>query len=677
MNTDNGAMNTGTTGNRDRASFDRRRSGDSAQRHLAERGLREALSLLSATLDSVEEGILVVDRAGKIVRFNRQFATLWQIPDEVLAWRDDDRAMQFVLDQVCDPEAFQTKVRHLYEEPDAESFDVVRFKDGRVFERYSQPQRVDGQIVGRVWSFRDDTARSRAREALEQSEANYRSLIDGAAYGIYRTRADGKFLDVNPALVAMLGYEKAEDLLALGNAIAVYRDPAAQPALAEQYRHSGRITGVEVDWKRRDGTLLTVRLSGRAVFDWKGALDGFEVIAEDVTERRHLEAQLRKAQKMEAVGQLAGGIAHDFNNLLTGILGYTDMIMEQLGPAVPIWLDLQEIRRQAERGASLTQQLLAFSRKQALRITSVDLNSVVGQVEQVLRRVFREQVEIHRQLGAEIRPIRGDAVQLEHALLNLALNARDAMPGGGALLIETAVKRLARPEPSIDAPIPPGSYVMLIVRDTGSGMDPDTRAHLFEPFFTTKGPGKGTGLGLATVYGIVKQIGGYIKVESEAGRGATFALYFPTTDEPPLPVPASPLTRESPTVGSELVLLVEDNSVVRGLVRKALRRHGYRVIEAASGEQALTLAETVRGPIDLILSDVVMPGMQGPELVAQLKVTRPQSKVLFMSGYPADAFSKGRDGAGPTGEWLQKPFTTGRLLQRVRELLDAPASASS
>jgi two-component system cell cycle sensor histidine kinase/response regulator CckA len=671
-------MNTDTTGNRDRASFDRRRSGDSAQRHLAERGLREALSLLAATLDSVEEGILVVDRAGKIVRFNRQFATLWQIPEEVLAWRDDDRAMQFVLDQVRDPDAYLAKVRHLYEEPDAESFDVVRFKDGRVFERYSQPQRVDGQIVGRVWSFRDDTARSRAREALEQSEANYRSLIDGAAYGIYRTRADGTFLDVNPALVAMLGYEKAEDLLALGNAIAVYRDPAAQAALVEQYRHSGRITGVEVDWKRRDGTLLTVRLSGRAVFDWKGALDGFEVIAEDVTERRHLEGQLRKAQKMEAVGQLAGGIAHDFNNLLTGILGYTDMIMEQLGPAVPIWLDLQEIRRQAERGASLTQQLLAFSRKQALRITSVDLNSVVGQVEQVLRRVFREHVEIHRQLGAEIRPIRGDAVQLEHALLNLALNARDAMPGGGALVIETAVKRLARPEPSIDAPIPPGSYVMLTVRDTGSGMDADTRAHLFEPFFTTKGLGKGTGLGLATVYGIVKQIGGYIKVESEAGHGATFALYFPTTDEPlPPPVPASPLPRESPTVGSELVLLVEDNSVVRGLVRKALSRHGYRVVEAASGEQALTLAETVPGHIDLILSDVVMPGMQGPELVAQLKVTRPQSKVLFMSGYPADAFTKGQEGAGPTAEWLQKPFTTGRLLQRVRELLDAPASEIS
>ena len=671
-------MNIDTTGNRDRASFDRRRSGDSAQRHLAERSLREALSLLAATLDSVEEGILVVDRAGKIVRFNRQFATLWQIPEEVLAWRDDDRAMQFVLDQVRDPDAYLTKVRHLYEEPDAESFDVVRFKDGRVFERYSQPQRVDGQIVGRVWSFRDDTARSRAREALEQSEANYRSLIDGAAYGIYRTRADGTFLDVNPALVAMLGYEKAEDLLALGNAIAVYRDPAAQAALVEQYRHSGRITGVEVDWKRRDGTLLTVRLSGRAVFDWKGALDGFEVIAEDVTERRHLEGQLRKAQKMEAVGQLAGGIAHDFNNLLTGILGYTDMIMEQLGPAVPIWLDLQEIRRQAERGASLIQQLLAFSRKQSLRITSVDLNSVVGQVEQVLRRVFREHVEIHRQLGAEIRPIRGDAVQLEHALLNLALNARDAMPGGGALVIETAVKRLTRPEPSIDAPIPPGSYVMLTVRDTGSGMDADTRAHLFEPFFTTKGLGKGTGLGLATVYGIVKQIGGYIKVESEAGHGATFALYFPTTDEPlPLPVPASPLPRESPTVGSELVLLVEDNSVVRGLVRKALSRHGYRVVEAASGEQALTLAETVHGHIDLILSDVVMPGMQGPELVAQLKLTRPQSKVLFMSGYPADAFTKGQEGAGPAAEWLQKPFTTGRLLQRVRELLDAPASENS
>jgi two-component system cell cycle sensor histidine kinase/response regulator CckA len=675
-------MSTEATSSGNRTSFDRRRSDhdrrwsdrrrneDTAQNHLAERGLREALSLLAATLDSVEEGILVVNRAGRIVRFNRQFAKLWQISDEVLASRDDDRAMQFMQDQVGDPDAFLARVRVLQDEPDQESFDVVPFKDGRIFERYSQPQRVDGQIVGRVWSFRDDTARARARQALEQSEANYRSLIQRAAYGIYRTRADGTFLDVNPALVAMLGYDKAEDVLALGNAAGVYRDPAAHPALLEQYRHSGRIAGVEVDWKRRDGTLLIVRLSGRAVFDSHGM--GFEVIAEDVTERRRLEAQLREAQKMEAVGQLAGGIAHDFNNLLTGILGFADLMMEQLGPEKPIWLDLQEIRRQATRGAALTQQLLAFSRKQVLQLTSVDLNRVVEQVEQVLRSVIGEHVDIHSEFGTEIRPIRADAVQLEHALLNLALNARDAMPGGGTLVIETAMQRLDRAGSSVDAPIPPGTYVTLIVRDTGSGMDADTRAHLFEPFFTTKGPGKGTGLGLASVYGIVKQTGGYINVESEAGHGATFVLYFPATDEP-LPAPSRPLTRESPTVGSERILLVEDDAAVRGLVGVALKRHGYRVLEAASGEQALALAETVQEHIDLILSDVVMPGLRGPEFVAQLKVTRPRSKVLFMSGYPADAFSLGSEGTDSHVGWLQKPFTTGRLLQKVRELLDGLA----
>jgi CheY-like chemotaxis protein len=246
------------------------------------------------------------------------------------------------------------------------------------------------------------------------------------------------------------------------------------------------------------------------------------------------------------------------------------------------------------------------------------------------------------------------------------------MPGGGALVIETAVQRLDRPGPSVDAPIPPGTYVTLIVRDTGSGMDADTRAHLFEPFFTTKEPGKGIGLGLASVYGIVKQIGGYIKVESEVGHGATFLLYFPATDEP-LPAPSRPLTREGPTVGSERVLLVEDDSAVRGLVGRALKRQGYQVVEAATGEQALAVAETVREDIDLILSDVVMPGIQGPELVAQLKVTRPRSKVLFMSGYPADAFSLGSEGTDSHAEWLQKPFTTGRLLQKVRELLDALA----
>jgi two-component system cell cycle sensor histidine kinase/response regulator CckA len=330
-----------------------------------------------------------------------------------------------------------------------------------------------------------------------------------------------------------------------------------------------------------------------------------------------------------------------------------------------------------ERGAALTQQLLAFSRQQTLQLTSVDLNHVVKRAERALRSVLGGQVEIHPRLGDEIRPIRADANQLEIALLNLALKARDAMPGGGALVIETAAQRLDRPEPSIDAPIPPGSYMTLVVRDKASVIDANTRTHIFEPFFpTTKGPGKSSGLGLAIVYGIVKQIGGYIKVESEAGRGAAFAMYFPTTDEP-LPQPSRPLTPDSPTVGSELILLVEDDSVIRGLVSKGLRRHGYRVIEAASGEQALALAETVRERIDLILSDVVMPGMQGPELVAQFKMTRPQCKVLYMSGYAANAFSKGPEGAGSHGGWLQKPFSTGRLLQGVREVLDAPTTDNS
>ncbi len=395
------------------------------------------------------------------------------------------------------------------------------------------------------------------------------------------------------------------------------------------------------------------------------------VLARDVTEQRRLEAQLRQAQKMEAVGRLAGGIAHDFNNLLTAILGSAQLALRELEPSHTVREDLEEIRRAGLRAADLTRQLLAYSRRQVVAPKVIDLNEAVRNLDSMLRRLIREDIELVLTLSPTPLAVRSDPGQIEQVVINLVVNARDAMPQGGRITIRAEAVLLDAQQPDNSPPAPPGPYVHLAVSDTGSGVSPEARAHLFEPFFTTKELGKGTGLGLATVYGIVKQNGGFIYVDSEPGAGTTVRVYLP-------PV-SGPIPTDVPTVGaalaggSETVLLVEDEAAVRQFARRALEASGYVVLVAPDGAEALTLADRHEGPIDVLLTDVVMPGIAGPELARRLTERRPTLRVLFCSGYTDDAtVLEGVREAGTA--FLQKPFAPEDLIRKLREVLSAPST---
>ncbi len=509
--------------------------------------------------------------------------------------------------------------------------------------------------------------RARAQKSLKRSEARYRSLIDGAVLGIYQATAQGEFVTVNPALVAMLGYESPAELLRVGWAD-LHDDPEVALAVIPRAAEQGYLAGEEVIWRRKNGEPIRVRLSGRLIEDADGGRTLSEVFVEDVTEPHRLQEQLRQAQKMEAVGQLAGGVAHDFNNMLTAILGYSELLTEQIGPDKPMGRDLLEIRAAAERASTLTRQLLAFSRKQVFSIQAVDLTEVVRTVEPLLRRLLGERISVTTALTERLVPVMADTAQLEHLLVNLSVNARDAMPEGGSLIFTTANAALdatfARDHPGAFI----GPCAVVSVADSGSGMTAEVQARIFEPFFTTKEIGRGTGLGLAAVYGTVKQLGGYIEVESHVGRGTRFSLYLPEATEAARP--STVAASVSNHAGHETVLLVEDEEAVRTFVKVTLHRFGYRVLDADSAEGALMLLQGYDGPVHLLLTDLVLRGIDGTQLATQVTRARPEARVLFMSGY-ARGVGPIAGGLEPGTNLLEKPFSAHTLLTRTRQLLDA------
>ncbi len=510
--------------------------------------------------------------------------------------------------------------------------------------------------------------RKQQQEALRESEARYRSLVQSAVFGMYRSNIEDRFLDLNPALVSMLGYESAEQVLRLNLARDIFADANDYRKLIRAYASDERVAGVEVPWKRKDGTRFTVRLSGRPLLDVSGEPVGFEMIAEDITERRALELQLQQSQRMEAIGRLAGGVAHDFNNLLTVIKGYSELMLDEIKPSDPMRGEMQEVQRAADRAAALTRQLLAFSRRQVLAPKVLDLNDLVRDTEKLLRRLLGEDVDLITALDQQLGSVRADPGQIEQVLMNLAVNARDAMPAGGKLTIETSNVELDHSYIREHAVVKPGCYVLLAVSDNGTGMDPDTASHAFEPFFTTKEQGKGTGLGLSTVYGIVKQSGGYIWVYSESGLGTTFKIYLPRVDAAAERLPAQQLRPEAYR-GTETILLVEDEEGVRSLIRQVLTRHGYTVLESSHGGEALLLCERHPGCIDLLLTDVVLSQMSGRELAERLGPLRQEMKVLYMSGYTDEAILH-HGVLTPGSAFVQKPFTTEALTRKVRQVLD-------
>jgi PAS domain S-box-containing protein len=512
----------------------------------------------------------------------------------------------------------------------------------------------------------------RAEAELRRSEVRHKTILDAALDAVITIDAGGAIVAWNPRAEAIFGWPAAEVLgRRISNTIIPPRFREAHERGLAHFLMSGEgpllNRRVEVTALHREGREFPVELAITPVPEddrWT-----FTAFIRDLSEQRVLETRLRQSQKMEAVGRLAGGIAHDFNNLLTAITGYCDLLRDELGPNHAAAADVHEIRRAGERAAALTRQLLAFSRQQVLDPKVVELNQVVQATERLLARVIGEDVELATRLAPDLGRVKVDPGQMEQVLMNLVVNARDAMPQGGKLTIETQNVELEGGPAVGDTLVPEGRYVLLAVTDTGIGMDAATQAHIFEPFFTTKQQGRGTGLGLATVYGIVKQSGGFVWVYSEPGKGATFKIYLPRVDEPVQPERAAAEPTGS-LRGTETVLLVEDEDGVRAVVRQLLERQGYTVLDAADAEAGRALAAGRPGPIHLLVTDVVLRGMSGRDLATRLAAGRPEMRVLYMSGYAADAVV--RHGTLEPGlAYIQKPFTPDGLARKVRAILDA------
>lgn len=516
-------------------------------------------------------------------------------------------------------------------------------------------------------SIMDITERKRAEAALRESESRYRALVNNATYGIYWATREGRILYVNPALVQMLGYESAEDLLALPNVTDLYVDRGAREAAFADYHRTGRVDAT-VAWKRRDGKTIHARISGRPAKDPEQKQECIEVIVEDVTERMALEKQLAQAQKFEGIGQLAGGIAHDFNNMIGAILGWADLGMEETGADARLRGRFEKIRQQAQRAAALTRQLLAFARRQILEPRNIDLNQTVTETLSLLEKVIGSNIEIRASLAPDLAIVRADPTQIEQVVMNLCINARDAMPQGGTLIIETSNAVIDEVFCSFQPLIRPGVYSVLCVSDSGTGMDAATLDRIFEPFFTTKELGKGTGLGLATVYGIVRQHGGFVQVYSEVGMGSTFRVYLPVSAEE---VQSARPAEDSRPIqgGSETILVAEDHEGLRQLAVETLTHLGYQVLAVSDGEQAVREFKANRERIALALLDVVLPKLSGPEIYAQIAELKPGLPVVFATGYSADMamLEKVRQKGLPV---IQKPYSPRELARRVRESLD-------
>jgi two-component system, cell cycle sensor histidine kinase and response regulator CckA len=626
------------------------------RRRQAERALQREKALADAIIESLPGIFFLQDSAGKNVRWNKNLQKLARQPEKMV-----------VLGNIAEPDrpAVQRAREEVFERGSSQVEAQVVAEGGRTAPFYITGKRVD--LEGKPYLAAvgiDLTETKKAQEAVRRSEAELRSFVESAPYGIGAISVkQDRFLRANPALVRLLGYKSEAEVLALVISRDLYLDSDSfrvQPTRADFF------SSVEFTWKRKDGKPVHVRASGRRTPGTEEQGDLIQIIAEDVTARRLLEEQLRHAQKMEALGQLAGSVAHDFNNLLGVIIGYSELLSNAWRGEGRTLANLEAIKRAGQSAASLTAQLLAFSRRQVLQPSVVNLNSLVRDTEKMLRRLMGEDVEQKSVLDPALGKTRADPGQLVQVIMNLAVNARDAMPHGGKLTIETSNVTFADVTNLCDVEVPAGQYVRLSVSDSGEGMSPETRLRIFEPFFTTKGPGKGTGLGLATVYGIVKQSGGYIFAESELGKGTTFNVYLPRVNQV-AEAPAVSVAPQDLPQRSETILVVEDEPAFLSVLIDALHSRGYQVLAAANGVEALHVAEQHAGPIHLLITDVIMPQMSGPELAKCLNEVRGDTDVLYMSGYTDDKVQ----GMAAVGELrlIQKPFRIHELEQKMEAIL--------
>ncbi len=769
---------------------------------LIEEKLKDSLSLVEATLESTADGILVSDGHGRMVRFNDKFAQMWKLPAEILDSGDDDAALDYVIAQLKDPEVFLKKVQELYVSQEASSFDILEFSDGRIFERYSQPQRVGNLVIGRVWSFRDITERRRAEQALRESENKYRliaentadliSIMDMNLHFTYispasmrlrgftveeamaqtleqvltpesmhsalalfeneilleasgtadpdRTRIleleqykkdgstvwmevsfsflrdedgnpveiltvtrdisdrkqtelalreseekfrltyssspdavninrldDGLYADVNEGFIRAIGYTREEIIGKTSLEIDIWNDPADRQKLVEGLKEKGYYENLEAQFRRKDGSLITGLMSAR-VISLKG-VPHIMSITRDITESKLIATKLQQIQKFEAIGTLAGGIAHDFNNLLMGIQGRASLISLDLEASHPHLEQIRAIEEYIRSATTLSQQLLGFARGGKYEVKPVDINELVRGSSAMFGRTKKE-IRIHTKCQASPLVVEADRRQIEQVLLNMYINAWQAMPSnGGELYLETKI--ITMDEASCKThQTKPGRYVKVSITDTGTGMSETIRQQIFDPFFTTKEKGRGTGLGLASAYGIIKNHGGVITVYSDVGHGTTFNIYLPVSDKK--------AHREVPTEGelikgSATILLVDDEALIIDVAQAMLERLGYRVVICMGGQEAVKKITDIGDEIDLVILDMILPGMDGGATFDCIRQIQPDMPVLLSSGYAINGDADKIMHRGCNG-FIQKPYNISELSQKIRKVLDESKS---
>lgn len=545
----------------------------------------------------------------------------------------------------------------------------MRHRDGswRTLEAIGKDFIDESNQPGVIVNSRDITSRRRAEEGLREAHATLQTVIETAPVAIYTLDCNQHVLSWNACAEKIFGWTADEIIGKLLPTIPSALGPGSMKQF-ERLCRGETLAAYETSRTRKDGTLIDVTIWTAPLRDGKGNIYGIMSTVADVTERKKLEDQLRQSQRMDAVGQLAGGIAHDFNNILTIIAGYSDLLLNMLDDKTSLRRNVEEIRRASDRAAALTNQLLAFSRRQVLQARVLNLNAVILDVETMLDRLIGEDIELRMDLDQSLGNIKADAAQIEQVILNLVINAREAMPDGGRLVIGTKSITISGETGDRGMALAPGRYAVLSVADTGHGMTAETASHVFEPFFTTKPIGKGTGLGLSTAYGIVRQSGGEITIRSRISEGSTFDVYLPIVDEAAT-VPDSSLVAAAPARGTETILLAEDENTVRELIQEVLHNQGYAVLAASHGAEALELALNRGERIDLLVTDLVMPHMNGRDLAERCTAAHPEMKVLYMSGYTDNTLVPG--GMLTTGmEFIQKPFSPDDLARRIRQVLD-------
>jgi two-component system cell cycle sensor histidine kinase/response regulator CckA len=654
-----------------KAALEKKRSREEKER--AEEVLRASDIRYRRLFESVKDGILLLDGdTAEITDVNPYMV-------EMLGYHYDE----FLGRKFCDVSPFKEteKTQTFFQELQREGY--IRYENLKLKTKEKKP--IDVEFVSNAYlvdgkkviqcNIRDITERKRAEEALGRSETKFYELFNEAPVGYFEYDHQGRITSVNRTVLEMLGY-MIEEIIGqpVWNFI-VEEDEARHRILAKLAGTVSPAQGLERTYRRKDGTTFPALIEDLLLKDSEGKIIGMRQTIQNIAERKRmekekaiLEEQLRQSQKMEAMGRLAGGIAHDFNNLLTIIKGYSQLSLLDLKKGDPKGKGIEEIQKATQRATDLIRQLLAFSRRQVMEMKVIDLNSLLRDLDKMLRRVIGEDIVLVTLLAEDLGRVKTDLGQMEQVLMNLVVNSRDAMPSGGKLTIETANVQLDEEYARIHIEVPPGRYIVLSVSDTGMGMTPEVKERIFEPFFTTKENDKGTGLGLSTAYGIVKQSGGNILVYSEPGKGTAFKIYLPRVDGPLEEGRERVVEGEIPH-GEETVLIVEDYEEVRQLAVQVLERQGYNVLEAANGNETLRVCKEYKGPIHLMVADVVMPGMSGRELAERIKSLHPEIKVLYTSGYADDRiihYGVLREGVN----YIQKPFTMEGLARKVREVID-------